>query len=190
MKTALPKNNNLIVEFTFPYWDEDRVALWANRLSISSLDDPDGAPSLILQPLPAELAGNDYLLRAAVSHDAGGPDEIGVLVKVFTELGAAGPRRTAAEAVLLTALEDIALWERYNSMVVAAHGALASARNSCDANRNLCEAIYRYRAVRVQEIAISANMAVLAGANVEEILGNVFWKNNSVPRPAARIWTL
>lgn len=173
---GITQHDTLIVEFTFPYWDEDHVKSWANRLNISSLDDPDGGPSLVLQTLPAELAGNDYLLRAAISHDAGGPDEIGVLVKVFTELESTGPRRTAAEAILLAALEDVGLWERYNEMVMAAHASLDSARTSCEAHRNLCESMYRYRAVRIQEIAINANMRILAGTDVEDLLGQVFWR--------------
>ncbi|MFK7969496.1 MAG: hypothetical protein AB8F95_03970 [Bacteroidia bacterium] len=170
------QNESLIVECSFPYWDEERVAAWQQPLANIVLSDPDGAPNLALRPLPATLSGNDYLLRVAVAYDGGGPDEISVLIKISNPLEASGPQRDAAEIAILQQLEDVALWQRYNRMVQAAHEALFSAQNTCNSNRNLGEDIYRYRAVRIQEIAIDAQIEMVSGTVAEEVLGTVFWE--------------
>lgn len=70
---------------------------------------------------------------------------------------------------------DLALLNRFNDRVRDANNAMRSVRRYLKDYRNLCEDFFDYKAVHLQEIAISAIIDVNPGVLLEDLLADIFF---------------
>ena len=173
--------NNYNVDFVFPHWDDvDILRLQREILIGAKVFDPPGNP---WQP----IAGSDaYFNRIKVDFQDGfitGDFKAWVVLLVTSPVANPAtdlPLIIQQASILLLTLgtngpTDQTILKQYNRRVTSAFETTRRVRRYMTHYRNLCELIAEYRAVRIQEIAFTANIEVAPGVDVENLLANIFF---------------
>jgi hypothetical protein len=173
------------VDIVFPYWDDPEVFALQKDITLVSIDF-----SPVANPWQQIAESDPFFNRIRVNYTDGGPQsfEAWVVLLVTTPVLDPGTTMplilTQASALLQTVLPlSNSIVKKYNLRVTKAFEASRHIRRYLKHYRNLCELIAEYRAVRIQEVAFTANIEVAAGVDVESLLANIFFAVDSYVSP-------
>lgn len=163
------------IEIAFPYWDDRETALFKNDVVITNLQfNPD-------TPNPwASISGTDSYFAFLNFSASGSPVSWPVVLRVVDT--ASGLTATARDSILEAAANELvtpasnpALLKSYNRKVIMAFESSRRLGIYLKNYRNLCESFSEYRAVRIQEVAITCIIEMGAGTDVERLLADIFY---------------
>ena len=178
-----PATGNYNVDLAFPYWDEDEVLLFSEDVTLLSVvfDGPPGNEWTLIE-------GSDaYFARITINFQPliGPPQStlIWIVAQVTTpldnplvEMPLILPEITARVISLIDlSPTDLAIVRRFAHRVRDAAHAMRIVRRYLKDYRNLCEDFAEYKAVRLQEIAVSAIIEVNPGIVPESLLADIFF---------------
>jgi hypothetical protein len=162
------------IEIAFPYWDDPETAPFQNDVTISNLVFKPGT-AIPWVPIPGT---DSYFAFLKFEYD-GKPTSWPIVLRITSSL--TGLTSDIRDAILAVAANTflkpfmLPLLKQYNRRVMMAFEYSHRIRVYLKNYRNLCETFSAYRAVRIQEIAISASIEMQAGADIETILANIFY---------------
>lgn len=170
------------VDIAFPYWDEEDVAAFREDVTLLGAAF-EGSPG---NEWNAIAGTNSYFARLVVDFQptVGGPQvaTLWVVVQITSPLE---NQLTEVPLILqeLTTLigtlgdnspADQTLIKRFSRRVSAAYNAIDIIRRYLKDYRNLCELFSEFKAVRLQEIGVSAIIDVNPGVILENLLADIF----------------
>ncbi len=179
----LALGNDYNVDIAFPYWDDADAQPFSEKVTFTGItfDMSSGSQWNLIE-------GSDaYFARINVSYQPPvGPPAVKLLWVVAQVTTPMNNPLTALPLILpelsakLTSLvdnspTDLALVHRFNQRVQDANNAMRIVRRYLKDYRNLCEDFYDYKAVRLQEIAVSAIVDVNPGVVLEDLLADIFF---------------
>jgi hypothetical protein len=180
------------VDLALPFWDEPDVEPLREDVTLQSVVLA-GAPGNIWRPIEESGA---HFARATVTYQTPtsvGPEvlQIWIVARITEHVDESvfDPVPILQEAAdVITTLgdnspSDQTLLKRYNRRISAAHESMRLIRRYTRDYRNLCQYIVEYRAVRIQEIGVSAIIEVNAGINIEQLLARIFFQLNLMITP-------
>lgn len=170
------------VEVAFPAWDEDEVRPLREEVDLTgALLLGGGNPWLPIE------GDSGYFARVRITYEPSGGGvaqdfECWVVVQIVSPLTDPLTERGPILAATRTLLEtlgdnspaDNSLLKRYNRRVTAAAAAGAQLRRFVADYRNLAESFAELRAVRIQEVAITANVTVDDDADLNQLLLSIY----------------
>ena len=167
--------NQYQVEIGFPYWDDPEAAPFQNDVTIDTLVFN---PNLINPWIP--ISGTDSYFTFLTFEWNGNPASWPLVIRIVSSLSGltSAIRDSILEAAansLITPSPNPPLLKQYNQKVMMAFEYSHRIRGYLKNYRNLCEAFSAYRSVRIQEVGISAIIEMDAGANVENLLADIFY---------------
>ena len=157
------------VEFAFPYWDEDAVAVWGAAVVLNQVTGV-GQPLPILIPFTEDEL-NDYFTTVEVRYNNNQTIRLTIVIRLGTQPTLTD--RLALELVIINQLTQITpgtAIETYRARVNTVFQQMSSIRSLLLQNRNLCEDFSRFRSVRTQEIALRATVELAADADARQTL--------------------
>jgi hypothetical protein len=164
------------IEVAFPFWDEISAA-WANDLTITDVQ--------IIQSnlVSTDAANHTYFMILRATHNAGF-DQFGVTVTA--DLG-------ITEVTIQNKLKEFdsaSVIKAFNKKIIAANAILSEIRFYLNENRNLDEDFFAFKATRVQEISISAQLEIAQGVNPVPTLAEIFYRLDKFLSPQIQFHTL
>jgi len=167
--------NSYKIETAFPYWDDHETVLFKNDVAITDLGfDPD-APNPWLS-----ISGTTSYFTFLNFSANGSPLSWPVVLRIVDT--ASGLTAAVRESILKAAANELitppsnpTLLKTYNRKVMVAFESSRRLGIYLKNYRNLCESFSAYRAVRIQEVAISCIIEMGAGTNVESLLADIFY---------------
>ncbi len=148
------------IEVAYPFWDEISAA-WANDLIISNIT--------IVQSnlVNTDADSQTYFIVLKVTYSTGS-DQFGVTVTADLGIAQVDIENKLKE------FDAASLIKAYNKKIIAANTILNEIRFYLNANRNLDEDFFAFKATRVQEISISAQLELAQGVDaVPTLAGNI-----------------
>ena len=174
--TVTVGTSNYNIDIVFPNWDDVDIIPMQHDITLTAAAfEPPLNPWL-------PIAGSDaYFNRIKVDYtDSSGPGSFKAWVVLLVTSPVANPAtdlplilQQAGNLLLLLGPSDIL--KQYNRRVTEAFETSRHLRRYIKDYRNLCELIAEYRAVRIQEVAFTANIEVAAGVDIESLLANIFF---------------
>lgn len=170
------------VDLAFPYWDDEDARPFSEEVTLNSVAF-DGSPGNEWNPIEGTEA---YFARIVVNYTpASGPaaDQILWIVaqvttpmdNPLTELPLILPEVTArVQSLIDNSPTDLALVRQFNRRTTEANNAMKAVRRYLKDYRNLCEDFSDFKAVHLQEIAVSAIIDVNPGVHIENLLADIF----------------
>lgn len=166
----------VMVEVEFPRWDDP--VNW---------DDPDdirkNTKSVFLSflDLPGNYHVEDYWLEKVTNY-----------VKVAMTDNPNSVDTTCVESVLNTFVYDATtgLLEKYQRKVKKIMQIIDKVKATLMANRNLCEDFFRIQALKVEEIAVCADVELSNEANVEQTLAAIYYEIDRFLSPTVYFYDL
>lgn len=171
------------IDLAFPYWDDEDALPFSEPVTLNSVVFDGGAGNEWKQ-----IEGTDaYFARITVNYTPiAGPaaDSILWIVAQVTtpmdnplvDLPLILPELTARVLSLIdNSPTDLALVRQFNQRTTDANNTMRVVRRYLKDYRNLCEDFTDYKAVRLQEIAVSAIIDVNPGVNIESLLADIFF---------------
>lgn len=171
------------VDVAFPYWDEEDVAAFREEVTLLNATF-EGSSGNEWNPIAGT---NSYFARIVVDFQPMvGPPQITTLWVVVQITSLLENQLTEVPLILqeLTTLigtlgdnspADQTLIKRFSRRVAAADNAIKTIRRYLKDYRNLCELFSEFRAVRLQEIGVSAIIDVNPGVILENLLADIFF---------------
>jgi hypothetical protein len=167
VSTAPLQGMTVTIEAEFPRWDtaginwEDpssiRAAMAGARMSFSRVPSP-------YEITFSELNSSGNVVLSAINTSN--------LSNAVTTSGAAA----VLEYYLYSSLNPSSMLFEYQRKVAAVHKLVNEARRRLMANRNLCEDFLSIRALKVEEVALCADVELDAGADVETTQATIFYE--------------
>lgn len=175
--------------FTFPYWDDESVRAFREELNIISIRTP-GETSVALNRISNPSDENDYYVELEVDHSGGVTDVFSVTVQIQPRITDDLVERLAVESQLedlLSAITSVTgelpLIAYFNQRATAASDIALQVSAQLHGNRNLCEDFRNIKAVKIQEIAVNANIQLLNSVNIEKYLAQLVYALNTFFSP-------
>lgn len=171
------------IDLAFPYWDDEDAHPFRQDVTLNSVAF-DGTPGNEWNQI--EGTGT-YFARITVNYTPpSGPAAntvLWIVAQVTTptenplaELPLILPELTAKVVSLVdNSATDLALVRQFNRRTRDANNAMRVVRRYLHDYRNLCEDFTEYKAVHLQEIALSAIIEVNPGVNIENLLAGIFF---------------
>lgn len=167
------------VDVAFPYWDEEDVKPFYEEGTILGIGF-EGIPGNEWKP----IAGSDaYFARIIVNYQpiVGGPvaTSLWLVSQVTTPMNnpvSDLPKIFEALNAELVAIGAGTVLELYRKRVIDVNNSIRVIKRYFKDYRNLCESFLRFRAVRIQEIAVSANIDINPGVILEKLLADIYFK--------------
>jgi hypothetical protein len=160
------------IDIVFPYWDDPDIAALQADVNITSASFVPAANPW--QP----IAGSDaFFNRIRIDYFDGVPKNIETWIVLLVTTPVTEPIANilnAASAILLLTGSN-SIIKQYNRRVTEAFEASRHVRRYAKNYRNLAENITAYQAVRIQEVAFTANIEVGPDVDVETLLANIFF---------------
>ena len=171
-----------ILEFSFPYWDEEIVSVFREDISILSITSPGSTGIILTTTDPYDE--NDYFTNLEVTYNTSETVSFGITIKVSPAIGNDPAENAAIETEISSILSeapgggpgDSSVLKEFNRKVTTAYAIRNDVMEVVQQNRNLCEDFLTVKAVRIQEIAIHATIKLLKKINIEKYLANVYKK--------------
>jgi hypothetical protein len=168
---------NYLVEFAFPYWDDPEAKPLQEDVTLVAVtfDDP-------LTPWRPVEGSDAYFTRIKIDYIP--PSGVAADVQVWVVMQVTTPVDDPAlklplilqqAANLLQLVGPASLLKHYNQRVTEAFETSRVVRRYGKTYRNLCENLAEYNAVRLQEVALSANIEVAPDIHVENLLADIFF---------------
>lgn len=170
------------VDIAFPYWDDEDVLPLQEDVSIQAVNfiDPVNPWQLI--------EGSDaYFTRIRVDYQPQGGGtlnfEAWVVIQITSEITEPATNLPLILQAISNLLQltgdnsatDQTILKQYSRRVTEAFETSRIVRRYTKNFRNLCEIFAGYNAVRIQEVAITANIEVAPNINVEDLAANIFF---------------
>jgi len=186
------------IDLAFPYWDDEDAKPFTEEVTITNVVF-DGTPGDEWKLIEGSDA---YFARIIISYTppVGPPatQMIWVVAEVTTpmdnevvEIPAILPDLTALVSSLIdNSPTDPALVRKFNRRTRDAFNSTKVVKRYFKDYRNLCEDLADYKAVRLQEIAVSAIIEVNPGVNVEDLLSEIFLAIDDFLSPVTRFKNL
>ena len=182
-----------VIEVAFPFWDEIS-ATWTQNITLNSitLQDVPGMPGKKLRELET---GIRFIFFAVlqITYNGAQTDQIGVTIQLTSVMQDAATELPLVEAGIINKLQDItgtSISKEYNLKIIAANNILNTVKAYLFDNRNLSEDFYAFKATRIQEIGIKAEIQLASGANAEQILAQLFFGLDQFFSPPIRFYSL
>lgn len=163
------------IEIAFPYWDDRETTLFKNDVAITNLGFNPDAPN----PW-SSISGTDSYFAFLNFSASVSPVSWPVVLRIVDT----GPGLTATvrESILEAAANELVtpasnppLLKAYNRKITMAFESSRRLGVYLKNYRNLCESFSEYRAVRIQEVAITCIIEMGAGTDIERLLANIFY---------------
>jgi hypothetical protein len=186
-KTALNSNvlgssvmvgpTTYLVEFAFPYWDDPEAKPLQEGVTLVAVtfDNP-------ITPWEPVEGSDAYFTQIKIDYvPLVGPAsnvEMWVVLQVTSPVDNPSvnlPLILQQAANLIQLIGPTSLLKQYNRRVTEAFETSRVVRRYGKSYRNLCENMAEYNAVRLQEVAISANIEVAPDIHVESLLADIFF---------------
>lgn len=164
----------LILEITveFPYWDVD----WEPGKGWDNLNDVKESIKNIYIELNNSIKGYEIAVEVSALNV--------ISVQVADSTGVAFVDKPAIAAALKATIEDLLvdtgagkdnLLVQQQNKVAEAFKILDKTKAVLHENRNLCEDFVRFSALKIEEIAICADIELTSDANTEEVLAEIYF---------------
>jgi len=163
------------IEIAFPYWDDPETASFQNNVTITNLVfNPNTVNPWKL------ITGTDSYFTFLNFLQDGIPVSWPIVLRIVSSLtGVSSTTKDdilkASAVSLITPSTNPTLLKQYNQRVMMAFASSHRVRGYLKNYRNLCETFSTYRSVRIQEVGISAIIEMGAGADIENLLANIFY---------------
>ncbi len=171
------------VDVAFPFWDEEDARPFGEDVILQNVTFQAFAPGVFwtpiegttswfarinvqYQPPVGPAANRDLAVVAQINTPL--PDPLAQIPLVLNEL------MTLTDTLGDNSPADQTLLKQYNRWVTRANSAVRTIQRHMTAYRNLCEDFTAFKAVRLQEVAVTANIDVNAGVIPEELLADIF----------------
>lgn len=172
-------SNDFNVDVAFPYWDEEDAASFYEEVNILNISF-EGTPGNEWN----SIAGSEaYFARIIVDYQppAGGPEltTLWLVAQVTTPMDNPLSDLQLILAELntrLVALGAGGLLDLYINRVFEVYNSIRVISRYLKDYRNLCENFLSFKAVRIQEIAVSATIDINPGVNLEKLLADILFK--------------
>lgn len=172
--------NDYRVDIALPYWDDPEILPLQEDVLIQTIN---------INPWQLiEGGGNAYFTRISVDYQqlegGGSPNfKAWVVIQIVSEVEnpiTDIPLILQATTDLLQLIgdnseTDQSILKQYNRRVTGAFESNRIVRRHIKNYRNLCEVFAEYSAVRIQEVAITANIEVSPNINVENLAADIFF---------------
>lgn len=194
----LPLGQDYNIDLAFPYWDDADAGPFAEDVTFTGVTFDMSSGNAWNQ-----IEGSDaYFARINVSYQpAVGPPGVRLLWVVaqvttpmdnpLTDLPFILPELSArVTSIIDNSPTDLALVHRFNNRVRDANNAMRVVRRYLKDYRNLCEDFFDYKAVRLQEVAVSAIIDVNPGVLLEDLLADIFFAIDRFIAPVNHLGSL
>ena len=165
------------VDVAFPYWDEEDVFPFYEEVTLLNVSF-EGIPGNEWNPISGSEA---YFARILVDYQpsVGGPEStrLWLVARVTTPMDdPLGDLPVILDEIIaeIVSLGPGSWLETYKTRVSTAYNTIRIIRRYLKDYRNLCEEFISYKAVRLQEIAVSATIDVNPGVVLEDLLADIF----------------
>ncbi len=180
------------VELAFPHWNEEDIIPMQQDIELQSVAF-DGSPGNEWNNI---VGGSSFFTRASVTYQpsVGGPQVmlVWIVANIITEME---DSLVEAPLILQEVLNEIStigdnsaadqtILKQLNRRVISAFESMRIIRRYTSPYRNLCSDIVEFNAVRLQEISVSAVLEVGSGANIEEVLAEIYYRIYRMISPA------
>lgn len=167
------------VDVAFPYWDEESVIPFYEEVNILNINF-EGIPGNEWNPIAGSEA---FFARVIVDYQppAGGPESttLWLVSQVTTPMENPVTDLPLILAELNTQIVTLgagSLLELYRNRVIEVYNSIRVIKRYLKDYRNLCENFLSFKAVRIQEIAVSASIDINPGVILENLLADIFLK--------------
>lgn len=165
-----------IIEAAYPFWDEISTA-WANDLAITNIS------TLQLNLVSTDPTKRTYFAILKITY-TGGSDQFGVTVTADSGI---------AQSDIQNKLEETgpgSLVKQYNERIIAANIILNGIKYYLNSNRNVGEDFFAFKATRIQEIAITAEIEIAQGVDLVSTLAQIYYRLDKFLSPQIQFYTL
>jgi len=170
----------------FPYWDEEDLD-WNNLAEIRV--------NLLKLAVPTEDEYNNLTITYTLNDDQSVTTGIIKTTNVGTsrEEGLEAELNQAVDLFLYDTGNAVAggsLLQRYQAKVFKVQQILHQVTSKLHKHRNLCEDFISFKALKVEEVGICADILLAPDANKEEVLGQIWYQIDRFMSPRVRFHTL
>ena len=171
------------VDLAFPYWDEEDVQPFTEDITLISVAF-EGLPGSEWVP----IEGSDvFFAKIKISYQFGGVGPVHskilwIVIQITTPMDnsvvEAPPILAELQAKIISLVDtpsEIAIVRQFYNRVKNAHNNMVAVRRYLHDYRNLCEDFAEFKAVRLQEIAVSAIIELNPGVIIENLLADIFF---------------
>lgn len=183
--TVLPPALGFEVEadIALPFWDEEDARPFGEDVTLQNVTFQAFAPGVFWTPIEGTTS---YFARITVQYQPPvGPvanRDLSVVAQINTTLPDPLTQIPLVLDELMTLIDtlgdnspaDVTLLKEYNRWVTRANNAVRTIQRHMTAYRNLCEDFTAFKAVRLQEVAVTTNIDVNAGVLLEDLLADIF----------------
>ncbi|MGN6531228.1 MAG: hypothetical protein ACTHK0_05705 [Ginsengibacter sp.] len=165
-----------VIEAAYPFWDEISTA-WANDLVITNIS------TIQLNLISIDAVKKTYFAVLKIAY-TGGSDQFGITVTADSSI---------AQSDIKNKLEETgsgSLIKQYNERIVAANIILNGIKFYLNSNRNISEDFYAFKATRIQEIAITAQIEIAQGVDLISTLAQIYYRLDKFLSPKIQFYTL
>ncbi|HEY5746261.1 MAG TPA: hypothetical protein VIU12_09315, partial [Chryseolinea sp.] len=166
-----------LVEFAFPYWDDPEAKPLQEDVTLVAVTFD--IPINPWQPVEGSDAYFTLIKIDYIPPGGGAANvEMWVVMQVTSPVDNPSvnlPLILQQTANLIQLIGPTSLLKQYNRRVTEAFETSRVVRRYGKGYRNLCENLAEYNAVRLQEVAISANIEVAPDIHVESLLADIFF---------------
>jgi hypothetical protein len=186
------------IDLAFPYWDDEDARPFSENVTFTGIvfegtpgnewNQIEGSDAYFARitiqytPLVGPATSQLLWLVAEVTTPMGNP---------LTELPLILPELTATVLSLVdNSPADPALIRKFNHRTRDANSAMRVVRRYLKDYRNCCEDFADFKAVRLQEVAVSAIIDINPGVNIESLLADIFFSIDGFITPVNRFDSL
>ncbi len=191
--------SEVIIEWAFPVWDE-MPDDWRSLIPINEIKllEVPGQPGEKLRLLPNS---QDYFTVVEVSYASSKKYKFGLRIKTTGSSDLYTPEElknaiiaelemNAADILADPAILENSLLVKFNKKIEAAYSIIKDIRRLLNSHRSLSEDFLSFKAVRIQEIAISADIEIFAESNKERVVSEVLLALNNYISPKINKYSL
>ena len=178
-------------EAAFPFWDElSGAGVQQEITGIAFAKATDNSDIFILIDQDSQKSANDYYAELELTFDGNTehPVSIPVWIKVISEAGE--EVLTAISGAVKASLEGGALVKVYWKRTQAAIAKVNEVKTYVHTYRPLCEDFRSFRALRVQEISIRADVDLSPDARENETLAEIYHRVHRFLSPRPHFYSL
>jgi hypothetical protein len=172
------------VEVNFPFWEDERVADFAVEATIDSVSFL-GTPNLQF------VNENEYFSELSVSFNGGQVVSFGISSSIRPNITA--EYKISLETAIRDAIVDVSEngpIPQYHKKLLTTKAILKKTESYLHGFRNFSEDFNEFKAVRIQEIGINAQIDITPGINPEELLADIYFRLDQFVAPAIQVFSL
>lgn len=169
------------VDIAFPYWDDPEILALQEDVAIQAVNFINAT-----NPWQLIEGGDAYFGRIRVDYQPQGGGTLNFEAWVVMQIVSEVDNPTTNLPPILLAVSNLVkltgdnsdtdqtFLKQYNRRVTGAFETSRIIRRYIKSYRNLCETFPEFSAVRIQEVAFTANIEVASNINIEDLAANIF----------------